>query len=138
MEPQRKRRKDAGVRRSNKPADDSFSFKLNKSDEDEKAAMEVIEEYQSMGLRKLITLALLNFDGRKSSVGHEVNAVDLEELTERFHQELEYLGSIINQLSASGVNPTLATPAKSKKQSNISLGYLNNLKQAMRGSNEDE
>lgn len=132
MNMQRKRRSDAGKRRSDKPADATYSFKLNVSDEDELAAMEVIEEYQGMGLRKLITLALLNFDGRSVTGRADIQSLGLEELTERFHDGLEQLEQIVNQLSESGASLSPGKSTKPKKRGNISLDYLSNLKQALR------
>jgi len=135
----RKERSDKGTRRRSTQEDVSITIRLspgNTRDYPDDArvlaiAQRWLDEDSSRTWRQLVTMSILKSAGDLPDVNYSASLADL---SDQFAEQLDRLQDTIERLISEGVKPAGKKPAG---KSNVNLGYLQNLKQALKGSDDD-
>ena len=130
----RKERSDKGTRRRGTQQDEIITIRLSPDDPDEQRVLEIarkwLAEDDKRTWRQFFALSALRAAGNIPDVNASVSLADL---SDRFQLQLDRLQDTIERLITEGVKPA---GKKSGGKSSVNLGYLQNLKQALRVSDE--
>lgn len=143
----RKKREFKGERREGE--DDIFTFKLNpKGPPAEQEAHRILTGLLAEArlrnptdrgaMRRIMTEAVLGLEGKKIPTAQETRS-NLSSLTRQLDARISQLTELIDQMQAGATIGAKPTPRKKEKQAkNVSLSYLENLRQALHSSDGDE